>query len=137
MHKVFIYGTLKKGFPNYDRYMHEKYYICKCKTIDPYPLVVANKYYSPVLINEKGNGVIVSGELYEIDKRTIERLDRLEGVDTDWGYTKHTIDIITDSGEVTQGFAYMKDRESLTTIHSKVMVAYELDKRYVLPCDRD
>ena len=137
MHKFFIYGTLKNGFPNYDEYLLDKFFICKCKTIDPYPLVVANKYYSPVLINERGNGVIVSGELYEIDNLTIELLDSLEGVGTDCGYTKYTIDILTDSGEATKGYAYMKDRESLTAIHSKYLSVYELDKRYVLPCNRD
>lgn len=136
MNKLFVYGTLKKGFQNYDATLLENFYISGCNTIDLYPLVVANKYYSPVLINEKGVGNNVFGELYEINQNTLDLFDTLEGVGTKLGYTRRLIDIKTESGEKVEAFAYMKDRTSLTAIHSEYLSVYELDQRYVLPRKR-
>lgn len=77
------------------------------------------------------------GELYAMNQSTLDQLDILEGVGTAWGYTRDTIGVVTASGVEMEVYAYLKRRENLTTIHSGSLEIYELDKRYVLPRDRE
>ena len=62
-HRIFVYGTLKRGQPNYFRLQDEaKYGACRflgearlCKT---YPLVIASKYNVPMLLDKEGSGMV-------------------------------------------------------------------------------
>ena len=134
---VFIYGTLKRGFPNYDESLLGEFFLGECCTRFAYPLVVANQFYSPVLIDEQGSGCVVSGELYRVDQPTLLTLDKLEGVGSDWGY--HRIEISIDHAELGEVLAttYAKHRNALRDIHSGALSRYELDLRYVHPSLRN
>jgi len=92
--RVFVYGTLKKHFHNH-RVLGDSRLIGEGRTMKPYKLVVQHGYAYPFLLEreEKGKregeeeleegrgnkGMAVYGEIYEVSKETLERLDWLEG----------------------------------------------------------
>jgi gamma-glutamylaminecyclotransferase len=130
---VFVYGTLKRGFPNYDESLYGSCYCGIGKSVDTYPLLIAGKFYSPVLVAEKGSGLNVSGELYDVGSEILCALDRLEGVGETWGYYRINIEIRQESGSVVSATTYVKNSEDLGPIHSGPLSSYEIDERYVHP----
>ena len=57
-HRVFVYGTLKKGEPNHYWLTDEKngkaVYVGSGKTSTKYPLVIASRYNIPFLLDQPG-----------------------------------------------------------------------------------
>ena len=131
MHKLFIYGTLKKGHPNHDQFMRYEKFLGKYRTREPYPLVVANNWYAPVMLHEPGIGKRVIGELYTVNDRQIEVLDRLEMTHKKVGYQRMLIEIQSiDDESMVKAFVYLKDRRSVSCIHSEYLEEYK-DTRYI------
>ncbi|XP_059577086.1 gamma-glutamylaminecyclotransferase isoform X1 [Alligator mississippiensis] len=83
MARVFVYGTLKKGQPNYQRMINGTHGIAKFQgrghTVEKYPLVIAGKYNIPYLLNMPGTGRHVAGEIYTVDDQMLQFLDEFEG----------------------------------------------------------
>jgi gamma-glutamylcyclotransferase (GGCT)/AIG2-like uncharacterized protein YtfP len=75
MNKVFVYGTLQQEFGNHI-WMENAggVFLSKAVTVDNYPLIVNGL---PYLMDEKGEGKRVHGEVYEVSD--IIPLDHLEG----------------------------------------------------------
>lgn len=86
MTHVFVYGTLKKGQPNYYRMFDsangKAEFLASACTTQKYPLVIANKYNIPFLLNIPGQGRRVQGEIYKVDDQMLKFLDAFEGVPT-------------------------------------------------------
>ncbi|GLV33571.1 uncharacterized protein CBL_21375, partial [Carabus blaptoides fortunei] len=82
LHKIFVYGTLKKGEPNHHWFSKIENgvvkFVCDAQTSEKYPLVIATKYNIPFLLSSPGIGNNIRGELYEVDDATFEKLDELE-----------------------------------------------------------
>lgn len=82
LHRVFVYGTLKKGEPNHYWLTEEKNgkatYIASGKTSIKYPLVIASRYNIPFLLDQPGVGCNVTGEIYEVNDIMLSNLDFLE-----------------------------------------------------------
>lgn len=59
LHKVFVYGTLKKEEPNHSWFSKEKggYYkfLYEAKTKEKYPLIIGTKYNIPFLLHSPGS----------------------------------------------------------------------------------
>lgn len=72
--KVFVYGTLKRGYWNH-RLLEKSKFVGE-GTISGYELYDLGSYPG-IIPGEKKDEV--DGELYEIDNETLIRLDRLEG----------------------------------------------------------
>lgn len=139
MKNIFVYGTLKRGFPNYSQERLGRFYMSRCKTVNCYLLVIADEYYVPVLLLDGKDMTAeqISGELYQVDQKTLSWLDQLEGIGQAKGYKRIEIEILTDRGEVKIAEAYMKDKKDLDTIHSILSTHYERDTRYILPALRN
>ena len=73
-HKVFVYGTLKKGFGNH-RFLKGASFIGNARTMDHFALYESGL---PFVIENEAVSTI-SGELYEVSEETLVRLDCLEG----------------------------------------------------------
>ncbi|MEM7563528.1 MAG: gamma-glutamylcyclotransferase family protein [Pseudomonadota bacterium] len=132
---VFVYGTLKRGFPNYDESRLGASFYGKVRSLEAFPLVVANRYYSPVLIDEPGSGSSVYGELFCVSQSLLDYLDEIESVGRPGGYHRSDIDIRLANDEIISAFAYFKYRSDLEVIHSGPLSEYPLDERYV-PAER-
>jgi len=92
-YRIFVYGTLKEGFPNHDRYMQSAEKVGNYQTVDNYPLVLIGNRYVPCMINLPGTGKPVKGELYDVDDDGLKRLDALERIKKPDGYRRIKIEV--------------------------------------------
>ena len=77
-HRVFVYGSLKRGFHN-NRFLTESRFIGERLTEDETFVMHSLGGFPGVLISfNTGESAAVQGELYEVDERTLARLDMLE-----------------------------------------------------------
>lgn len=97
---VFVYGTLKRGFSNHGL-LSEARFLGEGLTI---PKFAMYKVGFPVLMESNGSVGRITGELYEVSARTLERLDMLEGVGR--MYTREKVRVMTTDG-VTEAMIYI------------------------------
>ncbi|MBX9709878.1 MAG: gamma-glutamylcyclotransferase, partial [Xanthobacteraceae bacterium] len=93
MHRVFVYGSLKRGLENHDQ-LGAAVFAGKATTSAPFRMM-DGPY--PVLREAGADGWPVSGELYEVDAPTLAALDDLEGVSERF-YDRIEIDVVIDGG---------------------------------------
>lgn len=127
MDYVFVYGTLKEGFPNH-HLLPSSQLVGECRTVARWPLVIAGEWFSPILIDDHGSGSKVTGELYSLDDSSLEFLDELEGVGAPLGFSR--IEIVVDIRSVPV-WTYAKPSELVSSVHEGPFAAYVLDPRYV------
>lgn len=86
MARIFVYGTLKKGQPNYYRMFDstngKAEFLASACTAQKYPLVITGEFNIPALLNIPGQGHQVQGEIYRVDEEMLKFLDAFEGVPT-------------------------------------------------------
>lgn len=92
MHRVFVYGTLKRGYENH-RLLADATFLGKASTLDVYRMLDGS---FPVLRDVGPDRFPVSGELYDVDNETLGNLDELEGV-AEGMYDRIEIDVILRS----------------------------------------
>ena len=139
MHQVFVYGTLKRGFPNTHIGMPRATYLGDYRTADRYPLVIGGQWFTPYLINEPGEGHHVTGEAYEVDDTVLAELDKLESVHLPDGYRRVEISIEPmDRGgpPLNKAWTYLRERRHIDGIHDGPLETYPLDPRYVPGAER-
>lgn len=134
-HLVFVYGTLKRGFPNH-HYMKSSRFLGAHRTVERYPLVVGGRHFSPSLFPEPGNGRRISGELWEVDEETLGRLDELETVHLPTGYRREKARVEPEGGgPALDAWTYFRERARVALIHAEGLDDYQ-DRRYVAEPDR-
>lgn len=81
MHRVFFYGTLKRGEPNEhvlkDPALGAVNFIAEARTVREFPLTIASEYNIPYLLMKPGYGHRIVGEVFEVENLSV--LDRFEG----------------------------------------------------------
>jgi gamma-glutamylaminecyclotransferase len=112
---VFVFGTLKQGFPNFHENLGTRvpgdFATCEC-----YPLYLVGDRHAPWMIAQPGTGHQIKGQVFKVDALALQRMDRLERVHEPDGYRRGTIDVIPVSTMVTsplQVFAYFKSADQL------------------------
>lgn len=117
---IFVYGTLKEGFPNFSlnpgRRVPGSY-----RTRQPFPFYVVQlpvEDRAPWLVNDPGQGVQVLGQVFEVDDATLEAMDRFEEVGVPTGYVRLELELepadeSDASGEALRAHAYMKESHQL------------------------
>lgn len=91
--KVFVYGTLRKGLA-WNHLLRDSEFIGKAITKDRYGLYADSIPY--LIENEKVSNI--TGEVYKIDQKTLNILDKLEG-HPNW-YTRKEINVILDCKDI-------------------------------------
>jgi len=76
--KIFVYGTLKKGFKN-NYLLKNAIFLQNYITTKTYPMIDSG-FGFPYLLNKPGIGKQIQGEIYEISKDLKKDLDILEDV---------------------------------------------------------
>lgn len=80
---VFVYGTLKSGEPNHHWLTNlnngASKFIGNGKTTGKFPMVLGTRYNIPFVVDVRGMGHAIHGEMYEIDENMLVKLDELEG----------------------------------------------------------
>ena len=128
LHLVFVYGTLKKGFPNYVRYMTSAAFLGRYQTMEKYPLVLFGRRHVPGMLDRPGDGHHVEGEVYEVNDECLESIDVLEGIHKPDGYRRRTISVTSmDKAEPdqTQAYAYLLNPQLVKDIRSSHLPFYD------------
>lgn len=113
---VFVYGTLKEGFPNFalnpGRRLPGAF-----RTLLPFPFYVVQlpvEDRAPWLVNRPGEGVRVCGQVFEVDDATLLAMDRFEEVGLPTGYVRVALDVEDETGRALRAHAYMKPPQQLS-----------------------
>jgi gamma-glutamylaminecyclotransferase len=106
---LFVYGSLKEGFPNHPvnrgRRVPGEY-----RTAQAYPLYLVESVL-PCLFLRPGEGLPVQGQLFEVDDAALAAMDALERIGEPGGYQRITVDVLPiDTPErLTPAFVYVQD----------------------------
>lgn len=115
LHRVFVYGTLKRGEPNHglikDTANGYAKFLGLGKTTVQYPLVIATKYNIPFLLKKPNTGNYVFGEIYDVDSNMLKRLDELEEHPQFYERTEETI-LLTPEAALKPGKTFEEVSES-------------------------
>lgn len=109
-HKVFVYGTLKHGYSNYQHYLDKKQDVPD--SIKGYYMWDFGAF--PFITKENNKHATVYGEVYEVDDNELARLDQLEG--TPHLYVREKI--VTELGQ--EVFVYVASDEYTSLCHNKL-----------------
>ncbi len=113
MYAVFVFGTLKEGFPNSSA--NKGFRVSgEFLTKNQYPLYLVGERYSPWLVFSKGEGFQIRGQVFMVDEATLSDMDRLERIHQADGYRRVQLLVFSEStNEEMQVFVYVKPPEQL------------------------
>lgn len=108
MHKVFVYGTLRKGYGNH-RLLETANFVSNGTTKEKYTMFASGIPY----VNKHIPNTNIVGEVYEVNDKELVRLDQLEGYDPSrheesW-YKRELINVITENGNSVEAYIYFND----------------------------
>lgn len=113
MYAVFLFGTLKEGFPN-SRTNKGSRVPGEFLTKNRYPLYLVGERYSPWLVLSEGEGFQIRGQVFQVDEATLSELDRLERIHHADGYRRVKMPVFSEySNEEMQVFVYVKMPQQL------------------------
>jgi len=107
---VFVYGSLKQGFPNAHVNSGERM-PGVFRTNQRLPMYLLGDGQVPCLVLAPGAGHQVLGELYRVDAEGLAAMDRLERLGEADGYLRHAVEVEEvgpASPVAVSAFAYMK-----------------------------
>ena len=105
MRRVFVYGTLKRGFRNH-RFLEAAAYVGEAYTVKAYRMLDGR---FPVLRDAGPHPQPVAGEVYDVDDGTLAKLDELEDVASRM-YDRREIDVVLlkrPNDEASTAFIYI------------------------------
>ena len=114
-HRVFVFGTLKEGFPNFATNRGTRL-PGTFATKERYPLYLVGERCSPWLVDRPGEGEHVLGQVFEVDPGTLDAMDRLERVHEPDGYRRVRLVVVPIQPAQPEGidvFAYLKPSQHL------------------------
>jgi len=137
MNRIFVYGTLKRGYPNFEIGMTGTEFVGEFRTVEKYPLVTGGPWHIPNLIDEPGIGHRVLGEIFLADDKSLAFLDDFESVDRPTGYRRveRSFEHL-DQPLVTNAWVYVRDRWNIDGNLEELTENYPLEARYIPPSKR-
>lgn len=114
---VFVYGTLKEGFPNHGRNPGRRL-AGEFRTRQRFPFYVVrlpNEERAPWLVHRPGDGHQVVGQVFEVGHADLAALDRFEEVGLPTGYVRVGVELeaVGAPGATWQAQAYLKEAHHL------------------------
>jgi gamma-glutamylaminecyclotransferase len=116
---LFVYGTLKEGFPNH--FLNQGQRVTGTfRTRHAFPLYVVRLPHedrAPWLVHLPGEGHQVEGQVFKVDDAALPAMDAFEEVGLPTGYLRVEIELDAGPGEDTplRAHAYMKHADQLPT----------------------
>ena len=113
MSLLFVYGSLKQGFPNAHvntgRRVGGEF-----RTRQPLPFYLVGPGHLPCLVLQPGHGLQVLGQLFEVSAADLAAMDRLERVGEPQGYSRVRIEVQqVDDGRVFEADVYVQQASRL------------------------
>jgi gamma-glutamylaminecyclotransferase len=107
-HLVFVFGTLKEGFPNFATNRGSRI-PGEFSTAAAHPLYLIGDRHSPWLIDAPGTGFLVLGQIFRVDSETLAAMDTLERATESDGYHRKVLQVAgVGCTDVLSAFAYLK-----------------------------
>jgi gamma-glutamylaminecyclotransferase len=132
MNRIFVFGTLKRGFPLHDRALADAIFLGSYRTSERFPMFVAGQWFAPMMMDEPGVGHHVLGELYEVEDRRLKLIDEMESVGIPGNFRSSiSVEPIRD-GVACLAAVYMKSRELAAPAHTGYLDEYQ-DGRFIPP----
>ena len=115
--RLFVYGTLKHGFPNHHLNAGRRVpgtFVTR-QAFPMYVVKLPAEDRAPWLVDLPGQGHRVHGEVYEVDEAALPAIDRLEEVGQPTGYLREaiTLEAAHDASQQLQAYAYLKPAHEL------------------------
>jgi len=132
---VFVFGTLKRGFPLHDAGLGGTRCLGAFRTVERFPLMVAGRWFAPMLLYEAGQGERVNGELYQVDDQRLAKLDALESVGHPGNYRFRIAVEGLALPEIHLAHTYFKSRGLALPVHTGFLADYQ-DRRFIAPDQR-
>lgn len=104
MHQLFVFGTLKQGFCNYPVNRGRRLGT-EWVTVQPYPLYIIGAGRMPWLLDRPGQGLPVTGQLFEVDDALLAELDRFEQIDEPLWYQRRRV-VLRPLGDAPGGYTH-------------------------------
>ncbi|MFT4099733.1 MAG: gamma-glutamylcyclotransferase family protein [Burkholderiaceae bacterium] len=128
---VFVFGTLKEGFPNFATNMGKRL-PGVFLTRQRYPFYLVGERHSPWLINLPGEGERILGQVFEVDQAALDAMDRLERITEPDGYRRIVVEVESSAAgetKVVAAFAYLKQPQHYvaTEVRSGPLSEYTLE----------
>ncbi|XP_063697644.1 troponin C-akin-1 protein-like [Culicoides brevitarsis] len=143
---VFLYGTLKTAEQNHYLLLQKgngvAKFIEKAVTREKFPLVVATQYNIPFMLNKPGTGDFVTGEIFQVDERMLQALDRLEDVgnlyDRELMTFETNVGCLNGTQSTKEAFVYVLNRYPKALLSLPTIPEYKNEevKPYVSPRER-
>jgi gamma-glutamylaminecyclotransferase len=111
---VFVFGTLKQGFPNFATNAGRRVGTV-FRTLDRHPLLLVGERHVPWMIDAPGEGERVAGEVYEVDAAALAAMDELEGIGRPDGYHRKGLNVQGLDERIVQAQVYMKHAHQLVS----------------------
>ncbi len=115
--KVFVYGTLKQGFPNFSINAGERVgdEFVTCEALPLYVVSLPTENRAPWLMDQPGEGMRVRGQVFEVDAAALDAMDALELVGDPDGYVRSEVELVASegSGDRFKAYVYLKPAEQL------------------------
>ncbi|WP_062115049.1 gamma-glutamylcyclotransferase family protein [Aureimonas sp. AU40] len=131
---IFVYGTLKRGFPFHPLGLDGASFLGAVETLEPYPLLIAGSFFGPMMLDRPGEGLRVRGELYRVEPGRLPKLDELEDVGSPGSFRTQILVAGEGSGQV-EAIGYMKSQSWLDPVHTGYLSDYQ-DRRFIPPWER-
>ena len=116
--RVFVFGTLKEGFPNFAVNRGARV-PGTFRTLERFPLYLVGERHVPWMLDARGEGDRVAGEVYDVDDATLAAMDLLERVGDPDGYRRESIRV-EGGGAALDAFAYLKPAAQLAAWESRL-----------------
>jgi len=111
---VFVFGTLKQGFPNFGTNAGERL-AGEFVTVQPHPLFLVGDRHSPWMLASPGQGLAVHGQVFGVDEAALARMDVLERTGEADGYQRVRLQVRDTRAPAAalDVWAYLKDPDQL------------------------
>jgi len=108
MHKVFVYGTLKRGYSNHRYHLNRATFLGTAFTMEKWTMIGEGAPFPYLLEQHDKLGYNVLGEVFHVSDAELYSLDRLEGYPHH--YNKTTIDVVyKEDGSEDEVIVYYKE----------------------------
>ncbi len=104
--KIFVYGTLKKGFSNH-HYLSDSKFLGDAETVEKYVMYIKDNI---PFVSEREKVSRIQGEIYSVTKNTLKRIDLLEE-NTLWYNRKEVKVKFKKSCKIVEAWLYFNEYE--------------------------
>ena len=116
---VFVFGTLKSGFPNFATNRGRRVGSL-FRTLERHPLLLVGERHVPWMIDSPGEGERVAGEVYDVDAAALVAMDDLEGIGRPDGYHRKALRVQSSDDALVLAQVYMKHAHQLAGADVKI-----------------